>query len=160
MKWRLYFVVMLVLGLSACNKSQPTALPPDKQNLLGVWIAKQTDLDDALISDNLMLVFHKNKHVSYLRCINRANGHFYYNIPNARLVSISDTEFEIATDIYITDWNKKFNITRLPYQSNGSWYLGINKMTLRKLKPGEHSGHESWKCDKNETTPNSQDIQF
>jgi hypothetical protein len=160
MKQRLCFVVMLVLGLSACDKSQPVALPADKQNLLGTWLAIQSKLDNDLLSDHTMFVFHKNNHVSYLRCINRKNGHLYYNFPDSRLVSISDTGFEIATDIYIMDWNKKFTINRLPYKNNGNWYLVINKITLRKLKSGERSGHETWKCDNDERNQVNRDVPF
>jgi len=142
------YMVVFVITLSACGKSDPISLPPDNKEFLGVWQAKNSEFDNGVTSDNMLLVFHKNNLVSYLRCINRVNGHTYYNLPDSKLISISDTEFEIAQDIFVTDWNKKFTINRLPYQEKNDWYFIVNKVKLRKLKAGEKSDHDSWQCGK------------
>lgn len=141
-----FFMAMLVLSLTACGKNDPIPLPVDKQQLVGVWQAKQTEFDNGVSSDNMMLVFHKNSRVSYLRCINRINGHNYYNFPDAKLVNMSDTGFEIARDIFVTDWNIKFSINRLPFKEKEDWYFMVNKVKLRKLKAGETSDYKSWQC--------------
>ena len=136
----------LVLLLSACSKTPGIALPADKQALLGAWVAKQSEFDNDISSDNMLLVFHRNNQVSYLRCINRVNGHSYTHLPNARLLRISDSEFEIAKDLFITDWNQTFTLQRLPYQKKGEWRLTVNGVSLRKLKAGEKSDHNDWQC--------------
>jgi len=144
---RNYFcLVVLIFLLCACSKNDPISLPADKQHLLGVWQAKISEFDNSVTSDNMLIVFHTNHRVSYLRCINRVNGHAYYNFPDSKLISMSDTEFEIAQDIFITDWNKKFTIGQLPYQEKNEWYFIVDKVKLRKLKPGEKSDSDSWRC--------------
>jgi len=148
----LYLLLALALTsslLTACGKNPGIALPADKQSLLGVWIATQSEFDNDVTSDNMLLVFHRNNQVSYLRCINRLNGHSYTNLPDAKLVRITDDEFEIAKDFFITDFNKTFIIQRLPYQTNGEWRLTVNGVSLRKLKAGEKSDHKNWQCGKN-----------
>jgi hypothetical protein len=99
-----------------------------------------------IVSDNMLLIFHPDSTVSYKRCINRVNGYSYTQLPGSRLEELTDRQLAISAGLWKLRWTKELEINHPPYASGDQIYLEVDGVRLRKLKGGESSSHETWKC--------------
>ena len=136
------------LLLAACGKSTPpVVLSAAQSDYFGSWEHVGSEYGNNIETDNMLLVFHKDSTVSYKRCITHMNGHNYVSLPDAEIRSFTDKQIVISGGIWFIHITRELPINKPPYVEGGDSYLELDGLKLRKLRPGEPSTHESWKCD-------------
>jgi hypothetical protein len=138
---------VLVLMLSACGDAPPVTLNASQRAYFGSWEHVGSEYGNNIVSDNMLLIFHPDSSVSYKRCINRMNGYSYTSLPGSRLEGLSDRQLAISAGVWKLRWTKELRIDRAPYIDGDEMYLDVDGLKLRRLKDGESSTHEAWKCD-------------
>ncbi len=113
----------------------------------GSWEHVGSEYGNHIESDNMLLVFHQNSTVSYKRCINHMTGYSYTTLPDAEISSLTDKDLVIRGGVWIIHITRELPINRPPHVEAGESYLEVDGLKLRKLKPGEASTQDSWKCD-------------
>jgi hypothetical protein len=141
---KLLFVLFALLFV-ACSKEEPIQIPEEKSEFFGVWIYKDDAYGNNVRKDNMLLAFYQDSTVSYKRCIKRMNGHKNTVVPDARIIKLTDKELVINVK-FLLSINLDFDIQTLPYQENNDWFMKVDGVLLRKLKPGEKSDHDLWEC--------------
>jgi hypothetical protein len=133
--------------LVACSDNTPPIKLTDAQSaFFGTWEHAASEYGNNVVSDNMLLIFHPDSTVSYKRCINRMNGHNYTSLPDAKITTLTDNRLAIRGGFWIINFTRDFPI-KPPYVEGDDTFLDADGLKLRKLKPGESSTHESWKCD-------------
>jgi hypothetical protein len=133
--------------LVACSDNTPPIQLTDAQSaFFGTWEHAASEYGNNVVSDNMLLIFHPDSTVSYKRCINRMNGHNYTSLPDAKITTLTDNRLAIRGGFWIINFTRDFPI-KPPYVEGDDTFLDADGLKLRKLKPGESSTHESWKCD-------------
>jgi hypothetical protein len=138
---------LLFATLAACgSNAPPVLLTTDQHDYFGSWEHMGSEYGNSIVSDNMLLIFHPDSTVSYKRCINRMNGRRYTQLPGAKIESLSSQTLVISSGFWKLRWTEKLTINRPPYVEGVDMFLDIDGLKLRKLKDGESSAHESWKC--------------
>ena len=140
------FAILPVLFLLSCSQEEPILIPKEKSDLFGVWVYKYNEYGNNVKIDNMLLAFHSDSTVSYKRCIQRMSGHKTTSVPEARIIKLTDKELVIKVNLFIFRMRLNFNIEQLPYKEKDDWYMKVDGVLLRKLRPGEKSDHDSWAC--------------
>lgn len=142
------FAAVIVLLLGGCaDDPAPVAQVQELKPYHGTWEHSGSEYGNHVISDNMLLVFHPDNTVSYKRCINRMNGHTYIKLPDASIKHLSDELLVVSVGWWVLSWSEKLPIARAPYADGNDWYFEVDGLKLRKLRLGERSSHETWKCD-------------
>jgi hypothetical protein len=137
----------LAFLLVACSDSTPPVTLAGAQTAyFGTWEHTGSEYGNNVVSDNMLLIFHPDSTVSYKRCINRMNGHNYTSLPDAKIINLTDNRLAIRGGFWIINFTRDFPITA-PYVVGDDTFFNADGLKLRKLKSGESSTHESWKCD-------------
>jgi len=155
------FVLLLVVSAMACSQEKPIQIPKEKSDLFGVWIYKSDEYGNNVKIDNMLLAFYKDSTVSYKRCTKSINSHKNTVVPEAKLIKLTDKELVIKVS-FVLSFNLDFEIEALPYQENNLWFMKVDGVLLRKLRPGEKSDHDSWDCgdETEQDTKKEVDIRF
>jgi hypothetical protein len=139
------------LFLAGCGSSDPpVVLSGSQSDYFGSWEHAGSEYGNNIVTDNMLLIVHPDSTVSYKRCINRANGHSYTSFGEATIKRLTDKELVISAGLWKLRWTKTFPINRTPYVEADDRYLEVDGQKLRRLKVGEPSTHESWKCSADE----------
>ncbi|GEM_PF-6313611 len=139
--------VALALFLTGCDPKPVVVLDGDRRAYFGVWEHTGSEYGNGVNSDNLLLIFHPDSSVSYKRCINRLNGYHYVTLPDASITRLTDKELVISRGLWIFNWSETLPLGGTPLAAGDQWYLQVDGLKLRKLKSGEPSTHEAWKCE-------------
>jgi hypothetical protein len=138
---------LLFAAIAGCgNDAPPVRLSDDQRDYFGSWEHVGSEYGNNIVSDNMLLIFHPDSTVSYKRCINRMNGRRYMQLPDAKIESLSSQYLVISGGIWKLRWTENLQIHRPPYVEGADMFLDIEGLKLRKLRDGEASTHESWKC--------------
>jgi hypothetical protein len=138
-----------VFLIASCSESTPPVVLNDAHSAwFGTWEHVGSEYGNNVVSDNMLLVFHPDSTVSYKRCIDRMNGHNYTTLPDAQIKSLSDKQLVVSGGFWIIRITRELPINKPPYVEGGESFLEVDGLKLRKLKAGETSTHESWKCSK------------
>lgn len=141
------------LFATACSDNQPPVVLTGAQTAwFGSWEHVGSEYGNDIDGDNLLLVIHPDSSVSFKRCVNHMSSHSYVILPDAHIKSLSDRLLVIGGDILFIHMTRELPINRAPYAEGGDNYLELDGLKLRKLKPGEHSTNDSWKCGTDENT--------
>ena len=134
--------------IAACSeKPPPVVLTGAQTDYFGTWEHASSEYGNNVVSDNMLLVFHQDSSVSYKRCINRMNGHNYTSLPEAEIRSLTDKQLVISGGMWIIRFTRELPINKPPHVEGEESYVEVDGLKLRKLKAGESSTHETWKCD-------------
>lgn len=140
-------LLLFVTTFVSCGSNAPPVLLNESQgDYFGNWEHVGSEYGNNIVSDNMLLLIHPDSSVSYKRCINRMNGHHYTQLGEAKIESLSDKQLVISGGIWKLRISEELDIQRPPYVEGDDMFLNIEGLTLRKLKDGEASTHESWKC--------------
>ena len=151
-KTKVMSLPFLAFTIVGCDTPPPTVLDASQADYFGTWEHVSNEYGNNIVSDNMLLVFHPDSTVSYKRCINRMNGYSYTQLPGSRLEKLTDRELAVSTGIWKLRWTIELAIDRAPYTSDDEMYLEVDGVKLRKLKYGESSSHETWKCDSDDSS--------
>jgi hypothetical protein len=143
-----------VLLVACSDSAPPVVLTSAQADYFGSWEHASSEYGNNIVSDNMLLVFHPDSSVSYKRCINRMNGHSYTSLSEAHIKSLTDREVVISGGIWIIQFTRELPINKPPHVEGDESYLEVDGLKLRKLKAGESSTHETWKCDSDEDKKN------
>jgi hypothetical protein len=151
MKGALPFIFALLL--CACETAtQPIMLEPNS-DLLGVWEYQFDESGEGTHTDQFLLVFHQDSTVDYKRCKNHTGGnserHSHRTMSGARILEVKPHAIRIGIKLFLT-FDTELKFERFPYSENGDAFIVVDGIRLRRLKPGETSNHESWKCSDDE----------
>jgi hypothetical protein len=136
------------LLIAACsNDVPPVVLAGAQADYFGSWEHVGSEYGNNIESDNMLLVFHPDSTVSYKRCIKRMTGHNYTTLPGADIKSLTDRQLVISGGIWFINFTRELPINKPPHAEGEESYLEVDGLKLRKLKSGESSTHETWKCD-------------
>ena len=141
---------LLSLALVGCDAAPPVVLDASQNAYFGSWEHVSSEYGNDIVSDNMLLIFHPDSSVSYKRCINRMNGYSYTTLPDSRLEELTDRQLVISGGVWILRLTKELPIDRAPYASGDQMFVEVDGLRLRKLKDGESSTHETWKCESEE----------
>jgi hypothetical protein len=140
-------VLLFVATLAGCGSNAPPVLLNESQSdYFGSWEHVGSEYGNNIVSDNMLLVIHPDSSVSYKRCINEMSSHHYVQLGDAKIDSLSTKFLVISGGIWKLRLTEKLQIFRPPYVEGNDMFLEIEGLKLRKLKDGEVSTHESWKC--------------
>ena len=141
-------LLISMLSTAACSdKSPPVVLTGAQANYFGSWEHVGSEYGNNIVVDNMLLVFHQDSTVSYVRCIKRVNGHSYTSLADAHITSLTDKQLVIKGGIAFIQFTRELPINSPPHAEGDESYLEVDGLKLRKLKAGESSTHETWKCD-------------
>jgi hypothetical protein len=137
-----------LLLVTACSDNTPAIkLTGAQSGYFGSWEHTGSEYGNNIVSDNMLLVFHPDSTVSYKRCINRMNGHSYTSLPGARIVGLTDRLLSFRGGIWFIQFTRELPINKPPTVEGEETFLEVDGLKLRKLKSGESSTHDTWKCD-------------
>ena len=140
--------LLLASLLVACGNDTPSIKLTGPQTVyFGTWEHAGSEYGNNVESDNMLLVFHEDSKVSYKRCINHLNSHNYTSLGDMEIKKLTDTELVIRGSILFIHITRDLQIGRRPYVEGDESYFELDGLKLRKLKNGESSTHDSWKCD-------------
>ena len=140
--------LLLASLLVACSDdAPPVKLTGAQADYFGTWEHVGSEYGNNVDSDNMLLVFHQDSKVSYKRCINHVSSHNYTTLGEAEIKSFTDDELVIRGGIAFIHISRELPINKRPYVEGDERYLEVDGLKLRKLKNGESSTHESWKCN-------------
>ena len=137
----------LILLLAGCGDAPHVTLKASQRDYFGSWEHVGSEYGNNIVSDNMLLIFHPDSTVSYKRCINRMNGYSYTSLPDSRLEGLTDQQLAISAGVWKLRWTKELRIDRAPYADGDEMFVQVDGLKLRRLKAGESSTHETWKCD-------------
>ncbi len=144
MKGALAFAFALLL--CACNNNdQPIMLEPGS-DLLGVWEYQFDEFGNGVNTDQFLLVFHQDSTVDYKRCKNSIGGYSYTKLPGLDILEVDPKRILLGSTLFFIPIRKQLDFKKFPYTENGDTFMVVNETRLRRLKPGEISNHQSWKC--------------
>jgi hypothetical protein len=149
-KARLALLLAMGALLAGCDGAPPVVLNASQSNYFGSWEHVGNEYGNNIVSDNMLLIFHPDSTVSYKRCVNRMNGYSYTKLPEATIKSLADNHLLISAGVWKLRWTKDLRIDRAPYVDGDESYLEIDGLKLRRLRAGESSTHETWKCSDEE----------
>ena len=138
--------VALVSALTGCSKEPPIVLSRAQSAWFGSWEHVSSEYGNNIVSDNMLLVVHPDSTVSYKRCVNRMNGHSYTALPNATIRRLDGEMLAIRAQVFVFRWTQELHISRAPYMEGEDAFLEIEGVKLRRLREGESSTHDTWKC--------------
>jgi hypothetical protein len=148
-----------VFLLVACSdNTPPVTLTGAQTAYFGTWEHAGSEYGNNVVSDNMLLIFHPDSTVSYKRCINRMNGHSYTSLPDAKITMLTDNRLVIHGGFWIINFTRDLPISA-PYVEGDDTYFNADGLKLRRLKPGESSTHESWKCDDKKDGENVENVE-
>jgi hypothetical protein len=143
---RIVFFLSLLLALFACDKTPaPITLAQDSA-LFGTWEYQFDEFQNGVTTDQFLLVIHMDSTIDYKRCKNRVNGHSYAILPASTILKFEQNKLLIGPQWFFSIFDEELVIEKFPFAEKNDTFMVVNQAKLRKLKPGEISNHESWKC--------------
>jgi predicted small lipoprotein YifL len=150
---QLIIFILICFVLAGCGKGDPIELPVAHHDMYGVWEKTETK-DNGLSIHNMLLVFHSDSTVTYVRCMKKIGRRSSQSLPGLNLIRFAGNEFDIQIAWGVFSWTEHFTVARFPYQENGQTYLDVNGVKLRKLLPNETSDYANWPCNDDKSKDN------
>lgn len=138
--------LVVALLLCGCEAGvEPIRLDPDS-DMFGAWEYQFDEFGNGVTTDQFLLIFHQDSTVDYKRCKNHVGGYSYTKMPNASILEVNPHRIRIGVDLFLITLDKELDFEKFPYEENGDTFMKVDGARLRRLRPGQSSDHESWKC--------------